>query len=218
MESTIDRKQVWIVDDESELASSYSDFLSDQYEPKIFHSAEAALAHFANHPSTPPDLLLSDVRMPGMDGLSLVEKFRKEKMNKPVVMISGYAEKGDLIRAGELHVARFLEKPCNPRDLINASDAAIREDVAESVDAQLIDKLGQQATVLLSIIACGVDRYAAAENRLEEIGAMTFATQEARRAYLDKIYKESSMHRDLGTLHEAIEALRALREQLKKSA
>ncbi len=133
----MDRKQVWIVDDEKELASCYSDFLEDKFEMRVFNSAEAALKQFDQDPKW-PDLVLSDIRMPGMDGISFVETLRGKGMGKPIVMISGYTEKQDLLRANDLKISGFLEKPCDPQNLRHAIDGAIHADEFSSITEQLI--------------------------------------------------------------------------------
>jgi two-component system cell cycle sensor histidine kinase/response regulator CckA len=71
-----------------------------------------------------PAALVSDVSMPGMDGLELARRLRKRFPRLPVVLVSGYAEATvgcDLPSEG----LRFLAKPYRPKELVAAVDAAL---------------------------------------------------------------------------------------------
>jgi len=207
----MDRKQVWIVDDEKELASSYSDFLEDQFDLRVFNSAEEALKQFDQDPAS-PDMIVSDICMPGMDGISFVETLRSKGMGKPVVMISGYAEKKDLLRANDLKISGFLEKPCDPQNLRHSINGAMRADELSSITEQLIALLSQQSNLFESIISKCVERYAHAENLLDESEYTHFADRDSIRIFLEKIYTENKMHRELLSLQKKIGCLRIKRE------
>ena len=84
-------------------------------------SAESALARLEASPR--PALLVSDVAMPGMDGVALARALRQRWPGLPVVLVSGYAEatlRADLAGEG----FHFLAKPYAPAELLAAVDAA----------------------------------------------------------------------------------------------
>src|ERR1035437_6447361 len=83
------RERILVVDDEADNRRVYGDLLSAEgYAVRRAASAAAALALAVE---SPPDLVLSDVSMPGEDGLSLLSRLRAEKKtaNVPVIMMSG---------------------------------------------------------------------------------------------------------------------------------
>jgi DNA-binding NtrC family response regulator len=65
----------------------------------------------------PPDLVLTDLRMPGTDGLALVEKLAHTQPGLPVVMITAHGSVETAVRAMRLGAADFLLKPCTPEAL-----------------------------------------------------------------------------------------------------
>ncbi len=205
----MEQKQIWIVDDEAELAGVYSDFLGDSFKTRVFRSAEAALELFDKEHAS-PDLVLSDIRMPGMDGLSFIEELRTKGMEKPVVMMSGYAEKKDLLRASNLEISGFLEKPCDLNELKHRVESAIYTEESSPTE-QLIALLSQKSLLLEKIISKCVERYASAENLLDHSNEARFSEKKSTKAFLEMICTENKMHRILHALQEKIEALIKLR-------
>ena len=74
--------------------------------------------------AAPPDLVVSDVRMPGTDGLSAAAVVRAE-FGLPVVLMSGAWSAEQEARADALRVTR-LQKPVRPLELVRAVDEAVR--------------------------------------------------------------------------------------------
>jgi CheY-like chemotaxis protein len=68
----------------------------------------------------PPDLLLADILMPGLDGFELAEALRRDEATRaiPVVYLSGEREPSDRMRAHALGVAAFVTKPFDPGALV----------------------------------------------------------------------------------------------------
>jgi two-component system cell cycle sensor histidine kinase/response regulator CckA len=90
-------------------------------------SAEAALALL--EAAARPAILVSDVAMPGMDGVALARGLRSRWPDLPVLLLSGYAEAAlgaDLAGEG----FHFLAKPYAPAELLAALDAALGHMVA----------------------------------------------------------------------------------------
>ncbi|WP_300337312.1 response regulator [Accumulibacter sp.] len=68
---------------------------------------------------TPYDLVLSDYRMPGMDGVAFLKEFRELQPNAARLILSGYADLNGLIAAiNEAGIVRFIAKPWNDYDLV----------------------------------------------------------------------------------------------------
>lgn len=64
-----------------------------------------------------PDIILSDIHMPLMDGISFIKEVRKNDKTTPVVMITAHTEKKYLLEAVELHMEKYMVKPINTKML-----------------------------------------------------------------------------------------------------
>ena len=102
-------RRVLIVDDEGPIRRSLGGILSDEgFEVAICASGEEALGVIENDP---PDLILLDIWMPGIDGLIVLEKIKTIHPNLPVIMISGHGTLETAIKATRLGAFDFIEKP-----------------------------------------------------------------------------------------------------------
>ncbi len=102
-------KQILIVDDEERIRQSLGGVLGDEgYQ--IFEAREGnqALKQIENDP---PDLVLLDIWMPGMDGIEVLERIKSLNPALPVIMISGHANIELAVKATKLGAFDFIEKP-----------------------------------------------------------------------------------------------------------
>ena len=90
--------KIVIVDDEELVLTSLSSFLSleTEYEVTTFTSAEEALKHLEK---SDVDLVMSDFLMPERDGISFLSEVRKLKPEIPRIILTGYADKENAIKA-----------------------------------------------------------------------------------------------------------------------
>src|SRR5215813_5825883 len=93
------------------------------------------------------DLILSDVVMPGKDGLSLLEDLKSQGVSSPVVMMSGQAHIEMAVRATRLGALDFLEKPISTEKLLLTVDNALRLQRLETENRQLRQRLGKHEIV-----------------------------------------------------------------------
>ena len=80
-------------------------------------SGRAALAHLKDRR---PDLMILDVRMPGRDGLSILEATRQRGVDVPIIVMSGHADVAMAVRALKSGAQDFVEKPFEARELLDA--------------------------------------------------------------------------------------------------
>ena len=161
-----------IVDDEANtLASLSRAFRLAGHEATVCDSAPKAL-ELAKSRSF--DLILSDVVMPGKDGLSLLEDLKAEGVPTPVVMMSGQAHIEMAVRATRLGALDFLEKPIATEKLLLTVDNALRLQRLESENRQLKQRLGKHEIVWqgesMRRVMAQVDRVAASETRVCILG------------------------------------------------
>jgi DNA-binding response OmpR family regulator len=72
------------------------------------------------------DLIVSDINMPRLDGLTMLERLRDQGHTVPVIIVSGYGDTQKRARAQQLGAASFLDKPIAFDSLLKAVDAALK--------------------------------------------------------------------------------------------
>lgn len=99
---------IFIVDDDADHLSSLADLVeASGYRSQQFQSAAEAL----NEMSAEPDLVISDLRMPKMDGIDFVKELRTQEYAVPVVLLTGHGDVGHAVEAMRAGAEDFLEKP-----------------------------------------------------------------------------------------------------------
>src|SRR5215472_16698105 len=120
------------------------------------------------------DVILSDVVMPGKDGLSLLEDLKAQGVTTPVVMMSGQAHIEMAVRATRLGAIDFLEKPISTDKLLLTVENALRLRRLESENQQLRQRLGKHEIVwkgeAMRRVMAQVERVAATETRVCILG------------------------------------------------
>lgn len=114
-------KRILVVDDDPNIRRIVSLALTDDspYEVHSASSAEAALLHISR---TPVDLLFTDIRMPGMNGLDLVQRVRELDPKTAVIVFTVSPEDLTPERAAQLKIDCLLEKPVSPERMRLAVD------------------------------------------------------------------------------------------------
>ena len=131
--------QVLVIDDDAVVGRSFDRVLSDKgYEVSTALSGEEALETLENSNF---DVVFTDIKMPGMDGLEVTERIKARCPWTPVVVITGYGTEDNEVKASVLGASGFVRKPLTPEIIENitlkaVNDAEKPNDVAEqSVDS-----------------------------------------------------------------------------------
>ncbi len=107
---------VLFVDDESRILEVYGKRLAWRGIPaRLATSAKEALAEID---AREPDVVVLDVRMPGMDGLEALAEIRKTHPKVPVIMLTGHSSEESATRGRELGAFDYLIKPVALEDLL----------------------------------------------------------------------------------------------------
>jgi signal transduction histidine kinase len=109
---------VYVVDDDPLVTDSLSRALELETEWRVsaFNHGARALAAM---PDNPPDVVLSDFKMPGMDGIAFLGRVRAAHPDSVLLLITGYADKESAIRAiNEVGIWQYVEKPWDLGDLL----------------------------------------------------------------------------------------------------
>lgn len=104
--------KIAIIDDEKDMRQSISQWLAlSGFDTETYSCAEDALKGLG---PDYPGIVVSDVRMPGMDGMQLLRKLKSIDSTLPVIMITGHGDVPMAVEAMRVGAFDFLEKPFNP--------------------------------------------------------------------------------------------------------
>ncbi|MEQ9325860.1 MAG: sigma-54 dependent transcriptional regulator [Rhodospirillales bacterium] len=117
------RGAVFLVDDDSDLLTATADWLEvSGFAVRAFPSARSALSALEKEA---PDLVVTDIRMPGMDGLGFLAAIRERHPALPVVMMTGHGDVPLAVNAMRQGAEDFLEKPIDADHLVAVLDRAV---------------------------------------------------------------------------------------------
>ena len=123
--ATTDRPRVLVVDDEASIRDLLAKTLSlAEYDVDTAPDGRSALERLRLYPY---DLLIADLKMPGIDGLAVIREAKRLNANLPVIIITGYSTESAAIDAVNLGVAGYLTKPFRVPQVLAAAAKAIRE-------------------------------------------------------------------------------------------
>ena len=125
---------ILIVDDERNVRESLGRLLRDDYNVLLAEDGRTALQLLADHAV---DVVLSDIRMPGMDGLELLAAIRERFPAVAVIMLSAYGDIETAVEAMRRGAADFLSKPANASDLSIRIERALHSRAVEAENLSL---------------------------------------------------------------------------------
>lgn len=144
-------KKIFIVDDEIRQCRGLQNILGREYEEidiHIFTSAHEALSYME---MDQPEIIITDICMPDMDGLEMTEKIKKIDKRIIVILLTGYAEFEYAQRAISLGAFEYLIKPLNPEKLRQVLEKADEELKKERVLSEQHEKIQRQLDMTLPI-------------------------------------------------------------------
>ena len=117
------RQRVLVVDDEPSIRDLLSKTLAlAEYDVDTAPDGTAALDRMR---AFGYDLLIADLKMPGMDGLTLIRQAKRIKQDLPVIIITGFSTESSAIEAVNLGVAGYLTKPFRVPQVLAAAAKAL---------------------------------------------------------------------------------------------
>ena len=132
-------EKILCVDDEANILEAHQRGLGKQFHIETALGAEQALGQIdAQGPYT---VVVSDMRMPGMDGVQLLSEVRKRAPDSVRIMLTGFADLQTAIEAvNEGNIFRFLTKPCPQETLAKALSAGIEQYRLVTAEKELLAK------------------------------------------------------------------------------
>jgi two-component system, LuxR family, response regulator FixJ len=159
-----DKITIHIIDDDAAMRDSLA-FLLDVngYTPKAYETANDFLMDVTVQSSR---CVISDIRMPGMNGIELVRKLRSEGVPCPVILITGHGDVALAVEAMKAGASDFIEKPFDDADLLNAIQAALEPQRVTSgerharkeAEARIADLSPRERDVLKGLVAGKINK------------------------------------------------------------
>jgi len=115
---------IFIIEDEAKMRDILRINLSHLYNIRLFSNAESAYEHFSSGDAK-PDLIITDVRLPGMDGIGLMEKIKKTDPGIPFIVFTGYGSVDHAVSTMKKGVFDYIQKPIKIESLLQSIDRAL---------------------------------------------------------------------------------------------
>ncbi len=150
---------IHVIDDDEAVRDSL-EFMLDAAGQQV-RTWDSALAFLAALPGIEHGCIVTDVRMPDMNGLELVQKLKAEGMGDPVIVITGHADVPLAVEAMKAGVVDFIEKPFENQRLLGAIRAALaqasggmgHDEATREIAARLDSLSGREREVLDGLVA-----------------------------------------------------------------
>jgi DNA-binding response OmpR family regulator len=132
------KKTVLVVEDEEDIRELVSyHLLKEGYQVAGVASGEEALA---TAEARPPDLILLDLMLPGVDGLTVCQRLRKNPRTEsvPIVMLTAKGEESDIVGGLNLGANDYVTKPFSPKELVARVRAVLRRTESAAMPAEVV--------------------------------------------------------------------------------
>ena len=180
-------KLLLVDDDANTLASLARAFRLAGHEAVVSDNADRAIELAKTQRF---DMILSDVVMPGKDGLTMLSELKSAGVQTPVVMVSGQANIEMAVRATRLGATDFLEKPLSTDKLLVTVENTVKLSRLEEENRRLKQRAGRQELVwksaVMQAVMTRIERVAASETRVCILGETGTGKELVARTLHDK--------------------------------
>jgi DNA-binding response OmpR family regulator len=116
--------RVLVVDDDETVASVVASYLQRAgHEPQVLGDGRLAIDAIG---ADPPDLVVLDIMLPGLDGLEVCRRVRQNWSQLPIIMLTALAEPDNRIAGLEVGADDYVTKPFSPRELVLRVESVLR--------------------------------------------------------------------------------------------
>ncbi len=115
MDNKIKDISVLIAEDEEQLLSSMTEYLQIFFEH--VYVARDGISALSVYENKKPNIIIADINMPHLDGLSMIEKIREKDETTKIIITTAHSEKEKLFKAIKLHLVTYLVKPVKSDEL-----------------------------------------------------------------------------------------------------
>jgi len=142
-----ERPLVHVVDDNEEIRRSLAALLRSVAIETKTHADADALIEAMNASPEPGDAIVLDVRLPGISGISLLERLRRDHPGIPVIMITGYGDVDMAVHTMKLGAVDFITKPFSGQVLLERLQTVLRRSRATAVGISTSEALQRLASL-----------------------------------------------------------------------
>ncbi|EAI8222020.1 response regulator transcription factor [Campylobacter jejuni] len=129
---------ILVVEDEVKARESMINILSERFSKVIgAQNGDEGLKKFKKFK---PDLVITDIAMPIMDGLDMAREIKEISNDVPIVVLSAYSEKERLLRSIDIGIDKYLIKPVDIEELFKVLDYLI----GEKIEANMLVKISEE--------------------------------------------------------------------------
>ena len=145
---------VWIIDDEESIRTICASALEDLFNVESFSSASEALLALN---STTPDLIITDIKMPGMSGLEFLDKVSEKFPNLPTIIITAHANIDNALSAYKGGAFEYLTKPFDINEIRKLAIKATKsskpqhDELTQESNSQIVGKAESMQEVFKAI-------------------------------------------------------------------
>lgn len=149
--ASVKPRRLLVVEDEEDIRELLAELLGSSLENVVVESRPDAQAALRAIAANPPDLIITDYKMPGMNGLDFLMHVRLQHPNVPAILITAFPDLDIAIRAiNEARVQSFLQKPIDPQQVLRVVGGILaafsqRADTAQGirpVESSRLQRLG----------------------------------------------------------------------------
>jgi len=183
---------VFIIDDHKPVRQALAEMLGVfGFSVETFESADRFLTAL---PDLKPGCIVTDVRMPGMDGIALLHELTRRGVNLPVVLISGHADVPMAVAGVKAGAEDFIEKPVNDAQLVAAINRGVARLLSDQAQQHSLGDLAERFASLTArqaeifdLVVAGLTSQAIAG----KLGISTRTVESYRTQVMDKMRAES---------------------------
>lgn len=187
--------RIFIIDDQEAVRQAIGEMMSVfGFAVESFESAEAFLSFLETADIRTPSCVVSDVRMPGMDGIELVRHCRRLGKPVPIILISGHADVPMAVAAIKAGAEDFIEKPIDDASLVAAINRSLMQEAEKRRNAtnreELVARFGKltgRQREVFDLVVAGYTSYAIAE----KLGLSSRTVESYRAQIMQKMQAES---------------------------
>jgi len=130
------------IEDDLDIREIYLDSIKEEVD--VVYFASDGEEGYESYLTNKPDIILLDINMPKLDGLSLAKKIRENDVNVKIIITTAYSEQDKLLQAIELYLIKYILKPIDPTTLKEAIQKAKREIALQQEEEKLIYMLDEK--------------------------------------------------------------------------
>ncbi len=120
--------RIWVIDDDQSIRWVLEKALKKaDFEVKSFDSASLALTRLKRQNTSPPDTIITDVRMPGIDGFEFMNQVHHIDPDMPIIIMTAYSDLDTTVQAYQEGAFEYLSKPFDLKEAINITTRAVQK-------------------------------------------------------------------------------------------